>query len=99
MRCFNSLIIFCTAEATDVLGFSGFVLFIFHIQQMSEYWTRAISGFDVVYHHKAMLCGWICGPEAKYMESLSEMQVGKSCTHLLRFFVGNHVPNPKKVYR
>lgn len=69
------------------------------LQQMSEYWLRAISGFDVVFNHKAMLCGWISGPEAVYMEGLSEMQVGEDCTHLLRYFISKNVPSPKKVYR
>ncbi|XP_071547521.1 uncharacterized protein [Panulirus ornatus] len=67
---------------------------------MNEYWMRAISGFDPVFSQKAMLCGWIGGPEAEYMEELSELTVGQACTNLLRHFTGRKdIPYPKKVYR
>ncbi|XP_069942539.1 uncharacterized protein [Cherax quadricarinatus] len=69
------------------------------LQQMSKYWIRAISGFDPVFKQKAMLCGWIGGAEAVYMEGLSEHQVAQACTKLLRHFLNINVPYPKKIYR
>nr|XP_045601691.1 spermine oxidase-like isoform X1 [Procambarus clarkii]XP_045601695.1 spermine oxidase-like isoform X1 [Procambarus clarkii] len=68
-------------------------------EQMSKYWVRAVSGFDPVFNQRAMLCGWIGGPEAEYMEGLSEHEVGRECTNLLRCFLNWDVPYPKKVYR
>ncbi|XP_037786205.1 spermine oxidase-like [Penaeus monodon] len=47
-----------------------------------------------------MLCGWIGGAEAEYMERLSEREVGEACTQLLRCFLGrSDIPNPKRVFR
>ncbi|CAL4063535.1 unnamed protein product, partial [Meganyctiphanes norvegica] len=69
-------------------------------EKLSDYWIRALSGFDPVLNHPSMLIGWIGGPEAEYMETLSEQQVGKACTQLLRQFTRNsNVPYPKNIYR
>ncbi|XP_042203782.1 spermine oxidase-like isoform X3 [Homarus americanus] len=69
-------------------------------EQMNQYWVRAISGFDPVFNQTSMLCGWIGGPEAEYMEGLSADEVGQACTKLLKLFLGwKHIPYPKKIYR
>ena len=53
-----------------------------------------------MYNQKAMLCGWIGGKEARYMEDLSDKEVGNTCGKLLRRFTGmNHIPLPIKVYK
>lgn len=70
------------------------------VEEMKQFWVRAISGFDPVFNQKAMLCGWIGGAEAEYMEMLSEREVGEACTQLLRHFLGrSDIPNPKRVFR
>lgn len=69
-------------------------------QHTCDWWVKAISGFDPVFYHKAMLCGWIGGCEAEHMETLSEEEVGRACTRLLKSFLGQkNIPLPKKVYR
>lgn len=69
-------------------------------EHTKDWWVKAISGFDPVFYHKAMLCGWIGGREAEHMETLSDEEVGQACTRLLRCFLGQEdIPFPKKVYK
>lgn len=61
---------------------------------------KGITGFDPVFNHKAVLCGWIGGREAEHMETLSEMEIGQACTKVLRLFLGQQdIPFPKNVYK
>ncbi|XP_068202521.1 uncharacterized protein [Palaemon carinicauda] len=63
-------------------------------------WYQGITGFDPVQHQRAMLCGWIGGAEAEYMEMVSEETVARVCVQLLRQFMGREdIPYPKRVYR
>ncbi|KAK7006082.1 hypothetical protein SK128_022790, partial [Halocaridina rubra] len=67
--------------------------------KVKKIWFQAITGFDPVPHQKAVLCGWIGGLEAEYMETLPEKEVGEVCVALLREFTGrNDIPNPVKIY-
>ncbi|KAK8382101.1 hypothetical protein O3P69_015216 [Scylla paramamosain] len=69
-------------------------------QQTSDWWVKGISGFDPVFNHKAVLCGWIGGREAEHMETLSEAEIGQACTRVLRLFLGQQdIPFPKRVYK
>ncbi|XP_036401602.1 spermine oxidase [Megalops cyprinoides] len=60
-------------------------------------WYKKICGFDIVARHPTVLCGWITGREAQYMETLGEKEVGEVCVRLLRSFTGWQVPEPKQV--
>lgn len=67
-----------------------------------EAWMRDITGFDVVVSHPNVLLGWVGGKGAEQMEQLTEMQIAKQCTALLRKFVGSifdNIPMPYKVIR
>ncbi|MPC25020.1 Peroxisomal N(1)-acetyl-spermine/spermidine oxidase [Portunus trituberculatus] len=69
-------------------------------QQTGDWWVKGISGFDPVFNHRAVLCGWIGGREAEHMETLSEAEIGQACTRVLRLFLGQQdIPFPKKVYK
>lgn len=63
-------------------------------------WIKKLFGFTVLkpterYGH--VLCGWIAGHESEYMETLSEQEVTKAVTQLIRRFTGNSVLTPKRV--
>ena len=57
-------------------------------------WWRSIAGFDSVCGQPHVLCGWICGPPAKHMESLSDEEILDTCWSMLKRHVGLHVPRP-----
>ncbi|KAJ8416679.1 hypothetical protein AAFF_G00325570 [Aldrovandia affinis] len=62
-----------------------------------ETWYKKICGFDIVAHHPTVLCGWITGREAQYMETLEEKVVREVCVRLLRSFTGWPVSEPTQV--
>nr|CAD7404259.1 unnamed protein product [Timema poppensis] len=63
-------------------------------------WVRDLTGFDVSPNHRAVLLGWIGGRGAEVMEDLSEEEVGKHCTQLLkRFTQRSNIPPPSRTIR
>ena len=61
---------------------------------MSDKWYRKIYSF--VKMSEVLLMAWICGEEARYMETLKMEEVSDTCTHILRQFLNDPlVPNPK----
>ncbi|XP_029999684.1 spermine oxidase [Sphaeramia orbicularis] len=68
-----------------------------------ELWYKKICCFDVVYppeRYGYVLCGWICGPEALYMERCDDETVAETCIDLLRRFTGNpDIPKPRRILR
>jgi len=63
-------------------------------------WFKAIHGFDVVSRQTNLLCGWIAGEEAVYMESLPEDVVLDVCHELLQLFTRrDDIPRPSRIIR
>jgi len=61
---------------------------------MSDRWFRKIYSFCRV--SDTVLLAWICGEEAKFMETLRMNVVADACTLILRKFLADpHVPKPK----
>lgn len=62
-----------------------------------------MSGFYYVDNQPLVLCGWIVGPCARYMEQLSDEQVVQGCLELLQKFAGRSfnvtVPRPEVMVR
>ncbi|XP_057703930.1 peroxisomal N(1)-acetyl-spermine/spermidine oxidase-like isoform X2 [Corythoichthys intestinalis] len=63
-------------------------------------WIKKLFGFTVLkpterFGH--VLCGWIAGHEASYMETLSEQEVLNAVTQLVRRFTGNPIITPRRV--
>jgi monoamine oxidase len=68
------------------------------IKNVQNDWYKRIFGFDQIFTKNNTLLGWIAGDAAEYMETLSNDEIGKICTELLRKFLGNrNIPNPKAV--
>ena len=60
-------------------------------------WVYDLTGFDVVYGHKAVLLGWIGGKGARIIETISEHQIIQGCANLFRYFLKNDsVPEASK---
>jgi len=57
-------------------------------------WWRSIAGFDSVCGQPRVLCGWISGPPAAYMETLSDEAILDTCWSLLKRHVGLEVARP-----
>ncbi|XP_066291171.1 spermine oxidase-like isoform X2 [Branchiostoma lanceolatum] len=51
-------------------------------------WFKQITGFHTLERFPEVLYAWIGGKAAEYMESLSNTEVGKACTQILREFTG-----------
>lgn len=68
-----------------------------------KHWLQDVFGFYYVDNHPLVLCGWIVGPSARYMEQLSDGQVVQGCLELLQKFAGRGfnvtVPRPEVVVR
>ncbi|XP_069688815.1 uncharacterized protein [Periplaneta americana] len=66
-------------------------------------WLKDVFGFYSVDNQPLVLCGWIVGPPARYMEQLSDEQVTQGCHELLQKFAGRGfnvtVPRPERVVR
>lgn len=63
-------------------------------EELSQRWPKSITGFDPILDSSNILCGWLGGPEAEFVETLNEKEVGKVCAQLLRKFNGHQVPEP-----
>jgi spermine oxidase len=61
-------------------------------------WPKSITGFDPVLDSPKWLLGWLGGPEAKFVETISEKEVGEKCAKLLEDFTGYKVSLPDEVY-
>ncbi len=64
---------------------------------MRQRWFKSITGFDPVLDSKTTLVGWLGGPEAIFVEHLSEQEIGEECVKQLRTFTNFDVPIPEKV--
>lgn len=63
-------------------------------------WTRGISAIEEVEGSKHVLVAYVAGPEASYMEKLSDEEVAEGITKLLRQFTGDaSLPYPTTVLR
>lgn len=61
-------------------------------------WYKRIFGFDQIFTKNNTVVGWIAGDAAEHMESLTDTEIGKICTQLLRKFLKNeNIPNPKSI--
>jgi monoamine oxidase len=68
-----------------------------------KHWIQDVFGFYYVDNQPLVLCGWIVGPSARYMEQLSDEQVVQGCLELLQKFAGRGfnvtVPRPEVMVR
>ncbi|XP_030065348.1 peroxisomal N(1)-acetyl-spermine/spermidine oxidase [Microcaecilia unicolor] len=64
-----------------------------------EEWFKKIGGFDMVAYHDNVLCGWITGEAAEFMETLPEKEIGEVCVRLLRTFTGWSVSSLRSVLK
>ncbi|XP_055344739.1 peroxisomal N(1)-acetyl-spermine/spermidine oxidase-like [Paramacrobiotus metropolitanus] len=62
-------------------------------------WYRAIRSFVVAQFHPNVLVAFLAGSHTNTMEKLSEDDVSRDITALLRRFSGRNVPAPKKIIR
>ncbi|NWR71993.1 PAOX oxidase, partial [Centropus unirufus] len=66
-------------------------------------WFKKLMGFMVLQppeQHGHVLCGFIAGKESEYMETLSDMEVLSTMTHILRMLTGNPcLPAPRSMLR
>ncbi|KAM4774362.1 peroxisomal N(1)-acetyl-spermine/spermidine oxidase-like isoform 2-T2 [Cyanocitta cristata] len=66
-------------------------------------WFKKLIGFVVLQppeQHGHVLCGFIAGKEAEYMETLSDAEVLRAMTRVLRTMTGNpSLPAPRSVLR
>ncbi|KAM6916594.1 peroxisomal N(1)-acetyl-spermine/spermidine oxidase [Xenentodon cancila] len=72
------------------------------VPDVQRSWIRKLFGFTVLkpterYGH--LLCGWIAGHESEYMETLSEQEVTRDITKLVRKFTGNPTITPRRILR
>ncbi|XP_013870195.1 peroxisomal N(1)-acetyl-spermine/spermidine oxidase isoform X1 [Austrofundulus limnaeus] len=72
------------------------------IPDLQRSWIKKLVGFTVLkpterYGH--VLCGWIAGHEAEFMETLSEHEVRREMTQLIRRFTGNPTITPRRILR
>ncbi|XP_061645010.1 peroxisomal N(1)-acetyl-spermine/spermidine oxidase isoform X1 [Phyllopteryx taeniolatus] len=72
------------------------------VEDIPGSWIKKLFGFTVLkpterFGH--VLCGWIAGHEASYMETLSEQEVLHAVTQLVRRFTGNPIITPRGVLR
>jgi hypothetical protein len=59
----------------------------FQIKQ-EECWDRAMYEFAEVDNLSFILCGWLSGPAARYMEQLSDEEVKHKVVQLVDRFIG-----------
>lgn len=63
-------------------------------------WTKGISSIKEVDGSKQILCAYVSGPEANFMEKLSDEEVAEGITRILRQFTGDaSLPFPTTVLR
>ena len=63
-------------------------------------WNISLFPYRKIYSFvkmsEVLLMAWICGDEARYMETLKMEEVSDTCTHILRQFLNDQtVPKPK----
>ncbi|CAD7088581.1 unnamed protein product [Hermetia illucens] len=64
------------------------------ITQSKDRWLEDVFGFYPVDYQPNVLCGWILGENARYVESLPENEILDGLMFLLRKFLGWNVPCP-----
>jgi len=65
------------------------------VGDLANTWWRSIAGFDSVCGQPKVLCGWISGHAAQFMETLTDDQILDACwNNLLKRHVGSHVKRP-----
>uniref|UniRef100_A0A8C6KJA0 Polyamine oxidase n=1 Tax=Nothobranchius furzeri TaxID=105023 RepID=A0A8C6KJA0_NOTFU len=72
------------------------------VPDLQRSWIKKLIGFTVLkpterYGH--LLCGWIAGHESEYMETLSELEVMRDVTQVIRRFTGNPTITPQRILR
>lgn len=68
--------------------------------QLKTSWFRYIGRFTAVRHHHDLLCAWVTGEGAKFMETLSDQDVLSSCHDVLCQVLKNpDLPPPYRVER
>lgn len=68
--------------------------------QLNTSWFRYIGRFNAVRNHEDLLCAWITGEGAKYMETLSDDDVRIGCHNVLVQVVGKKdLPLPCDIER
>ncbi|KAH8018782.1 hypothetical protein HPB51_012172 [Rhipicephalus microplus] len=68
--------------------------------QLNTSWFRYIGRFNAVHNHQDLLCAWITGEGAKYMETLSDDDVRIGCHNVLVQVLGKKdLPLPCEVER
>lgn len=68
--------------------------------QLDTSWFRYIGRFNAVHHQPNLLCAWITGEGAKYMETLSDDDVRIGCHNVLVHVLGEKdLPLPSEVER
>ncbi|XP_023218863.1 uncharacterized protein LOC111621045 [Centruroides sculpturatus] len=69
-------------------------------KELKEPWHRSIARFSYVLGHPHLLCAWIGGDGAVFMESLSDEEVAKGCQSVLKtMLLSIEVPLPRKIIR
>ncbi|GAA6213838.1 peroxisomal N(1)-acetyl-spermine/spermidine oxidase-like isoform X1 [Lates japonicus] len=72
------------------------------VSDTSKSWMKKMPGFTVlkpIERYSHVLCGWIAGHESEYMETLTEQEVRRSITELVRTFTGDPTITPKRILR
>ncbi|XP_055836732.1 spermine oxidase-like [Episyrphus balteatus] len=64
------------------------------IRGTSQAWLEDVIGFYPVVHQPKTLCGWMIGPNGRYMETLPEKEVIDGCMFLLRKFLYWKISEP-----
>lgn len=69
------------------------------IKKSSYPWVEDVIGIWRCSYQPNILCGWIYGPNARFMETLDEKTVLEGCVFLLKKFLGKTLKptEPKKV--
>uniref|UniRef100_T1ISN8 Amine oxidase domain-containing protein n=1 Tax=Strigamia maritima TaxID=126957 RepID=T1ISN8_STRMM len=56
-------------------------------QTLADTWQKGIVGFYTVANQPNVLCGWLAGREARFMETLNKIEVEVACIELLKQFL------------
>ncbi|XP_061398422.1 spermine oxidase [Musca vetustissima] len=64
------------------------------LRDSNLFWLESVFGFYRVSHQPRVLQGWIIGPHARHMESLTEEEALGGILWLLRKFLNFNVPDP-----
>ncbi|KAL9890237.1 spermine oxidase-like [Glossina fuscipes fuscipes] len=69
------------------------------LRETKYFWMEGMLGFFRVAYQPRILCGWIVGRHARYVETLAEEDVLKALLWMLRKFLKFPVPDPIKFIR